>query len=57
MRKANLAPLLARRPEGIFISAFEQGEIGSDLFRKACEFGIEGLVWNAVCLQHRATIA
>ena len=28
MRKANLARLLARRPEGIFISPFEQGEIG-----------------------------
>jgi hypothetical protein len=25
MRKANLARLLARRPEGIFISPFEQG--------------------------------
>jgi hypothetical protein len=23
---------------------FEQGEIGPDLFRKACEFGLEGLV-------------
>jgi ATP-dependent DNA ligase len=29
---------------GIFISEFEQGEIGPDLFRKACEFGLEGLV-------------
>jgi hypothetical protein len=28
MRKANLARLLARRPEGIFISEFEQGEVG-----------------------------
>jgi hypothetical protein len=36
--KANLARLLARRPEGIFLSPFEQGEIGPDLFRKACEF-------------------
>ena len=44
MRKANLARILARRPEGIFISDFEQGEIGLDLFRKACEFGLEGLV-------------
>jgi bifunctional non-homologous end joining protein LigD len=33
MRKANLARLLARRPEGIFISPFEQGEIGPNLFR------------------------
>jgi bifunctional non-homologous end joining protein LigD len=44
MRKANLARLLARRPDGIFMSDFEQGEIGPDLFRKACEFGFEGLV-------------
>jgi bifunctional non-homologous end joining protein LigD len=44
MRKANLARLLARRPDGIFFSDFEQGEIGPELFRKACEFGLEGLV-------------
>ena len=44
MRKANLARLLARRSEGIFIVPFEQGEIGPELFRKACEFGLEGLV-------------
>jgi bifunctional non-homologous end joining protein LigD len=44
MRKANLARLLARRPDGIFLSEFEQGEIGPGLFRKACEFGLEGLV-------------
>lgn len=44
MRKTNLARLLARRPEGIFVSDFEQGEIGPDLFRKACEFELEGLV-------------
>jgi bifunctional non-homologous end joining protein LigD len=44
MRKANLARLLARRADGIFMSEFEQGEIGPDLFRKACEFGLEGLV-------------
>jgi bifunctional non-homologous end joining protein LigD len=44
MRKANLAGLLARRTEGIFAAPFEQGEIGPDLFRKVCEFGLEGLV-------------
>ena len=44
MRKTHLARLLARRPDGIFLSDFEQGEIGPDLFRKACEFGLEGLV-------------
>jgi len=31
MRKASLARLLARRVDGIFLSDFEQGEIGPDL--------------------------
>lgn len=44
LRKNNLAQLLARRPEGIFLSEFERGDIGPALFRKACEFGLEGLV-------------
>ena len=44
MRKTNLQRLLARRPEGIDVSDYEQGEIGPDLFRKICEFGFEGLV-------------
>ena len=44
MRKTNLARLLARRPDGIFAAPFEQGEIGPDLFRAACKFGLEGLV-------------
>ena len=44
MRKANLARLFARRPDGIFLSDFEQGEIGPDLFRAACNMGLEGLV-------------
>ena len=43
-RKASLARLLARRVEGIFLSDFEQGEIGPDLFRRACLMGLEGLV-------------
>ena len=42
MRKTNLARLLARRVDGIFISDFERGEIG--LFRHACLMGLEGLV-------------
>jgi hypothetical protein len=42
MRNTNLARLLARRPDGIFVAPFEQGEIGPDLFRKR-EFGLEGL--------------
>jgi bifunctional non-homologous end joining protein LigD len=44
MRKTNLARLLARRPDGIFIAPFELGEIGPDLFRAACGMGLEGLV-------------
>jgi bifunctional non-homologous end joining protein LigD len=44
MRKANLARLLARRVDGIFLSDFEHGEIGPDLFRHACLMGLEGLV-------------
>jgi ATP-dependent DNA ligase len=33
-----------RGPDGIFIVPFEQGEIGPDLFRAACDMGLEGLV-------------
>jgi len=44
MRKTNLARLLARGVDGIFLSDFEQGEIGPDLFRHACLLGLEGLV-------------
>ena len=43
-RKAHMSRLLARRPDGIFIISFEQGEIGPDLFRAACNMGLEGLV-------------
>ncbi|MEY9179753.1 DNA ligase [Bradyrhizobium sp. USDA 313] len=44
MRKANLARLLARRAQGIFLAPFERGEIGPDLFRHACIMGLEGMV-------------
>ena len=44
VRKANLVRLLARRPDGIFVNPFEQGAIGPDLFRAACDIGLEGLV-------------
>jgi bifunctional non-homologous end joining protein LigD len=54
MRKANSQRLLSRRPDGIFIAPFEQGEIGRDLFRKACEFGLEGLVSTHRDRQYRA---
>jgi ATP-dependent DNA ligase len=44
MRKTNLARLLARRLDGVFVAPFEQGEIGPELFRAACAMGLEGLV-------------
>ena len=44
LRKGNLARLLARRVDGIFVSDSEQGEIGPHLFRHACLLGLEGLV-------------
>ena len=57
MRKTNLQRLLARRPEGIFLDGFEQGEIGSDLFRKACEFGLEGIVSKHKDRAYRAGVS
>ena len=44
LRKTNLDRLLARRPEGIFVNSFDRGEIGPNLFRAACDLGLEGLV-------------
>ena len=44
MRKTNLDRLLARRPDGVFVAPFEAGKIGPDLFRAACDMGLEGLV-------------
>jgi len=44
LRKTNLARILARRIDRIHMAPFEQGEIGPDLFRHACKFGLEGLV-------------
>ena len=38
------SPRRARRVDLIFISDFEQGEIGPDLFRHACLMGLEGMV-------------
>ncbi len=42
LRKTNLARLLARRPEGIFRSDYERGEIGPDLFRQAMQVRVGG---------------
>jgi bifunctional non-homologous end joining protein LigD len=43
-RKSRLDRLLERRPEGMFVNAFERGDIGPELFRAACRMGLEGLV-------------
>jgi bifunctional non-homologous end joining protein LigD len=42
--KTNLARLLARGADGIHLAPFEQGEIGPDLFRAACDMMLAGLV-------------
>ena len=54
MRKTNLARLLARRLDGIFVAPFEQGEIGPDLFRTACGMGLEGMVSKRADRPYRA---
>ena len=51
LRKTNLAQLLARRPDGMFVAPFEQGEIGPDLFRAACNMGLEGMVSKRVSVE------
>lgn len=43
-RKTYLDRLLRGRPEGIFGSPFEIGQIGPQLFRTACRMDLEGLV-------------
>ena len=44
LRKGALARLLKRRVDGIILNDFERGEIGPDLFKAACQMGLEGLV-------------
>ena len=43
MRKTNLAHLLARRPDGIFVAPTEQGEIGPTCFAPPAGWGLR--VW------------
>lgn len=57
MRKTNLARMLARKVNGIFLSDFEQGEIGPDLFRHACVMGLEGLVSKRSDRAYRAGVS
>ena len=54
MRKPNLARLLSRRPDGMFAAPYEQGEIGPDLFRVACDMGLEGMVSKRADRPYRA---
>ena len=54
MRKASLDRLLARQPDGIFVAPFEQGDIGPNLFRAACNVGLEGLVSKRKDLPYQA---
>jgi bifunctional non-homologous end joining protein LigD len=52
-RWRGLARLLARRPDGIFVAPFEQGEIGPDLFHAACNMGLEGMLSKRVDRPYR----
>ncbi|WP_341850560.1 hypothetical protein [Bradyrhizobium barranii] len=54
MRKASLAQILSRPTDGIFISTFEQGEIGPALFQHACKLRLEGIVSKRVDSWYRA---
>jgi bifunctional non-homologous end joining protein LigD len=47
-RKTNLERLLRGRSDGIFVSPFESGAIGPDLFRAACNIG-----WRDWCRSGR----
>lgn len=53
MRKANLDRLLRGRTDGIFVNPFEVGPIGPDLFRAACNMGLEGLVSKRIDRPYR----
>jgi bifunctional non-homologous end joining protein LigD len=54
IRRTNLERLLARRPDGVFVAPFEHGEIGPDLFRAACDMGLEGMVSKLADRPYRA---
>jgi bifunctional non-homologous end joining protein LigD len=55
LRKTNLARLLARRAYGIHLAPFEQGEIGADLFKAACNMMLERLRDSSIGLARRGT--
>ena len=54
LRKSALGRLLRRRVDGIILNDFERGEIGPDLFKAACQLGLEGLVSKRRDRPHRA---
>jgi hypothetical protein len=43
-KRTSYTRLLRGRPDGIFVAPFEQGEIGTDLFRATCRMSLEGMV-------------
>ena len=45
---------LRGRPDGIFAAPYEQGEIGPDLFKAACDMGLERLVSKRADRLYRA---
>jgi bifunctional non-homologous end joining protein LigD len=51
MRKQNRVRLLGSCSDRLSVAPFEQGEIGPDMFRRVCEFGLEGLGVEA-CRAH-----
>ena len=51
LRKTNLA----RRAYGIHLAPFEQGEIGADLFKAACNMMLERLRDSSIGLARRRT--
>lgn len=54
LHKGELARLLGRRVDGIFLSDFERGEIGPELYRHACLMGHEGM--SAFVLDGKAIV-
>jgi bifunctional non-homologous end joining protein LigD len=54
-----LRTIVTREPRvnGIFLSDFERGEIGPDLFRHACMLGLEGLVSKRDDRPYRAGVS
>jgi hypothetical protein len=52
--QGNLARLLKRRVDGIFIADYEEGDIGPELFRAACKMGLDGRCKHWLKVKNRA---